>query len=312
MSDTEDPTSTMKLVAVTCGALVGSLHMDRFICPGIHRDCIEVNGKLVTPKAFMVMGDKEKLKDWKSAIRLGGQPIRKLMDCGQLDFYMHNDNCTGRCAAKTPKSGTDIGSDSAISSMGLPTMVPLSLSYDQGSDDHDSLDSSGKLATMKPNGAVGLSPFLPIIAYPHDVEEDNDYDVEDPLAFWQGIQRVGLFEDFVVEMKLALDKLQTSVLTNGLQDEDAQRLTAIAKELRQMNKFYWLLSMQKGAVERYQENLQKEIAELERQKQHKENRQEEMKRKRDRFNQLIDMGKQTKAMRSLSSSPGSSSVDEKR
>jgi hypothetical protein len=40
-------------------------------------ECIEVEeGLIVTPKMFVKMGEKEKLKDWKTAVRVNGIPIR--------------------------------------------------------------------------------------------------------------------------------------------------------------------------------------------------------------------------------------------
>ena len=63
-------------INVTCGILQAKLHRQRFICPGINRDCIEYLGKLVTPKAFYIMADKGSLKDWKNAIRINGKKIR--------------------------------------------------------------------------------------------------------------------------------------------------------------------------------------------------------------------------------------------
>lgn len=66
-----------EVLHIKCGQVVAKLHMDRFICPGIHQECIEVeDGVFVTPKLFAVMGEKEKLKDWKNAIRLNGKSIR--------------------------------------------------------------------------------------------------------------------------------------------------------------------------------------------------------------------------------------------
>ncbi len=65
-----------KYTTVTCGNLCGKLLKDRFICPGIRQECIEVADQIVTPKMFSVMGDKEKLKDWKNAIRINGVSIR--------------------------------------------------------------------------------------------------------------------------------------------------------------------------------------------------------------------------------------------
>ncbi|ELU08988.1 hypothetical protein CAPTEDRAFT_228077 [Capitella teleta] len=95
------PPEPGEVLHIKCGQVVAKLHMDRFICPGIHQECIEVeDGVFVTPKTFAVMGEKEKLKDWKNAIRLNGRSIRKLMEIGDLEFSRHNEICTGRCASR--------------------------------------------------------------------------------------------------------------------------------------------------------------------------------------------------------------------
>jgi hypothetical protein len=71
------PPEPGEVLQIKCGLVTAKLHMDRFICPGIHQECIEVeDGVFVTPKTFAVMGEKEKLKDWKNAIRLNGRSIR--------------------------------------------------------------------------------------------------------------------------------------------------------------------------------------------------------------------------------------------
>jgi len=88
-------------IPISCGSLVGQLLLQRFLCPGIHQECILVDGQIVTPKMFCVMGDKEKLKDWKNAIRVNGKSIRRVMDTGQLDFANHSQHCTGRCSSRT-------------------------------------------------------------------------------------------------------------------------------------------------------------------------------------------------------------------
>ncbi|ESO85334.1 hypothetical protein LOTGIDRAFT_79767, partial [Lottia gigantea] len=82
---------------INCGQLTAELHRDKFYCPGIHRECIRYNNQFITPKMFMIMGDKEKLKDWKNAIRIGGTKIRKFIENKQLDFHKHKEFCTGRC-----------------------------------------------------------------------------------------------------------------------------------------------------------------------------------------------------------------------
>ena len=56
------------MINISCGGLQAQLILSRFLCPGIHQECILHEGQVVTPKMFSVMGDKEKLKDWKNAI----------------------------------------------------------------------------------------------------------------------------------------------------------------------------------------------------------------------------------------------------
>ena len=75
MSDSEDLTEE-DTINVSCGTLQGRLILSRFLCPGIHQECILYDGQIVTPKMFSVMGDKDKLKDWKNAIRVNGKSIR--------------------------------------------------------------------------------------------------------------------------------------------------------------------------------------------------------------------------------------------
>lgn len=67
---------TEDTIDITCGVLNAKLHRERFICPGINRECIEYEGQLITPKTFYVMADKGSLKDWKNAIRINGKKIR--------------------------------------------------------------------------------------------------------------------------------------------------------------------------------------------------------------------------------------------
>ncbi|CAC5407205.1 unnamed protein product [Mytilus coruscus] len=73
-SEETDPADTIR---VTCGHLTGLLHKELFYCPGIHRACLELDdGTFVTPKRFMFMGEKARLKDWKNAIRWNGHQLR--------------------------------------------------------------------------------------------------------------------------------------------------------------------------------------------------------------------------------------------
>lgn len=100
-----DPPDT---IDVTCGHLRGILHKELFYCPGIHRACVELeDGSFVTPKKFMFMGEKARLKDWKNAIRWNGHQLRKHIEAGTLHFYKHSELCTGRCMARSPYNTRD-------------------------------------------------------------------------------------------------------------------------------------------------------------------------------------------------------------
>ncbi|XP_074656310.1 uncharacterized protein LOC141909657 isoform X2 [Tubulanus polymorphus] len=97
---------------IRCGDLSATLIKDQFMCPGIHSLCIQLNDEdtdaLVTPKNFTDMAGKSSLKDWKTAIRINGRPLRKYMELGYLDFYEHNMRCTMRCFPRSVVSRDDL------------------------------------------------------------------------------------------------------------------------------------------------------------------------------------------------------------
>ncbi len=75
----EDEDEEGEIFPVSCGNVTAKFHHKQFLCPGIHQECIELEGGVfVTPKAFSVMGEKAKLKDWKNAIRVNGKSIRSV------------------------------------------------------------------------------------------------------------------------------------------------------------------------------------------------------------------------------------------
>lgn len=114
MREVLKPLPDDNILTVTCGNLVGNLHRDRFFCPGIHRECIEINGMFVTPKRFSVMGEKARLKDWKNAVRLNGFQLRKYIDSGILKFSNHESMCTGRCIARAPGARSGPAADTLL------------------------------------------------------------------------------------------------------------------------------------------------------------------------------------------------------
>lgn len=64
------------VLEVVCGTARGLLHKEVFYCPGIQQSCIEVDGDMMSPKMFTIMGNKETLKNWKTAIRCNGLSLR--------------------------------------------------------------------------------------------------------------------------------------------------------------------------------------------------------------------------------------------
>uniref|UniRef100_A0A183CI46 SAND domain-containing protein n=1 Tax=Globodera pallida TaxID=36090 RepID=A0A183CI46_GLOPA len=104
---------------IRCGLLNARLHMQRFTCPGIHRKCVEFEGKLISPRQFTIKAEKDKQKDWKGSIRLGKHNLRTLMEMKTIDFYEHATNCSLKCQSrnyiKNRKSeGVGGGSESAM------------------------------------------------------------------------------------------------------------------------------------------------------------------------------------------------------
>ncbi|KAK6055834.1 SAND domain protein [Cooperia oncophora] len=52
------------------------MHVELFLCPGIHQPCIEFEKEMITPKEFTVRANKDKQKDWKGSIRIGKSNLR--------------------------------------------------------------------------------------------------------------------------------------------------------------------------------------------------------------------------------------------
>uniref|UniRef100_A0A0K0DYD7 SAND domain-containing protein n=1 Tax=Strongyloides stercoralis TaxID=6248 RepID=A0A0K0DYD7_STRER len=89
-----------KFLEVRCGTLYGTLHIDKFLCPGIHCKCIEHEGVLITPRHFTVQAQKDKQKDWKGSIRIGRYNLRTLMEMKVIDFFEHEIRCSLKCHSR--------------------------------------------------------------------------------------------------------------------------------------------------------------------------------------------------------------------
>ncbi|KHN80508.1 Glucocorticoid modulatory element-binding protein 2 [Toxocara canis] len=102
------------LLEVKCGQLVARLHMEKFVCPGIHQPCIELDGELISPKEFTVRANKDKQKDWKGSIRIGKSNMRALMEMKSLDFYNHDAYCSAKCQSRNYITSKNFPNDLAF------------------------------------------------------------------------------------------------------------------------------------------------------------------------------------------------------
>ncbi|UMM20831.1 hypothetical protein L5515_015953 [Caenorhabditis briggsae] len=109
--ETAEPIQMPKYMAIKCGNLIGRLHTELFICPGIREQCIEIAGcsQLLTPVEFTIRAEKSKQKDWKGSIKHNGRMLRTMMEDKQLDFYNHEEHCSFKCHSRnyiTKNGGT--------------------------------------------------------------------------------------------------------------------------------------------------------------------------------------------------------------
>ncbi|VDO39179.1 unnamed protein product [Haemonchus placei] len=96
-----------KFIEVKCGSLTAKMHVELFLCPGIHQACIEFEKEMITPKEFTVRANKDKQKDWKGSIRIGKSNLRSLMEMHSFDFFNHSHFCSAKCQSRnyiTPKT----------------------------------------------------------------------------------------------------------------------------------------------------------------------------------------------------------------
>ncbi|TKR80089.1 hypothetical protein L596_014218 [Steinernema carpocapsae] len=98
--DIDESIKNAEVFEVRCGMLTGKMHMNKFVCPGIHQNCIEHEGKMISPKMFTVLAQKDKQKDWKGSIRIGRTNLRSLMEMKTFDFFEHDKRCSLKCQSR--------------------------------------------------------------------------------------------------------------------------------------------------------------------------------------------------------------------
>ncbi|XP_029634390.1 glucocorticoid modulatory element-binding protein 1 isoform X2 [Octopus sinensis] len=325
------------VITVTCGNLVGKLHMEKFICPGIHRECIEFEGRFISPKLFSVMGEKEKLKDWKNAVRMNGIQLRKYIESGQLDFTNHQEMCTGRCVPHAPLKTMvfDDGTLAPISTL----LAETGISIKENNYLYVSEQTSGKIAE-----AVGSQ-----YTYVNQSQNQDDPDVkpsvqvlhravtaenteeqqqqqqqqqqqppDESQLFWKGIIELGLADEIFREFKNTLDNIKYKLIRNQCPLEEVRKVSRVVSELGLTSKLKYRLAAHKTDMERQKDKLDKEMEELRRRVAEAEHKKELLKRKSQCFDHLLEISKSKRQglladsssllMHSTSPSPDSSQL----
>ncbi|XP_029638206.1 glucocorticoid modulatory element-binding protein 1-like isoform X1 [Octopus sinensis] len=272
------------VITVTCGNLVGKLHMKKFICPGIHRECIEFEGRFISPKLFSVMGEKEKLKDWKNAVRINGIQLRKYIESGQLDFTNHQEMCTGRCVPRVPLKTMvfDDGTLAPISTL----LAGTGISIKENNYLYVSEQTSGKIA--EPVGSQytyvnqsqnqddpDIKPSVQVLhraVTAENTEEQQPPDVlqtfprasstgemayvgaqpggSESQLFWKGIIELGLADEIFREIKTTLDNLKYNLIRNQCPLEEVRKVSRVVSELGLTSKLKYRLAAHKTDMER--------------------------------------------------------------
>ncbi|KAL3887905.1 hypothetical protein ACJMK2_000292 [Sinanodonta woodiana] len=313
-------------IEVSCGSLIGRLHRERFICPGINRECIEHEGRFVTPKAFYIMGDKASLKDWKNAIRINGKKIRKYIDSGELDFYNHKDLCTGKCKSRAPAKSTihiDAATGipyvagvskinehtySSLPDHSIKNMMAGDMSAEYAQYENDSVKKENdededvkpnveqlnhmlllnlQQAESKAKENGGVKPMNCFTVQNVTVAENELNGLDDDQMFWKAIVELGLIDEFFREIKSSLDILKNSMIKNFVPLADAKHASCIVNELGLRVKLDYRLSAHKTEFDRQQERLEREMQELKKRVAEYEHKKQALKRKSDCFEQLM-------------------------
>lgn len=294
-------------ITVTCGNLVGKLHMDKFICPGIHRECIEFEGRLISPKHFSVMGEKEKLKDWKNAVRMNGIQLRKYIESGQLDFTNHQELCTGRCVPRAPLKTMvfDDGSVAPISSLLAGTGIIVkdnNYVYDNEESNIINTEASGSQHMYisqyynrdEWNNNHDIKPNVEVIHKTITLDNSEEPQPDESQLFWKGIIELGLADEIFREIKTTLDNLKVNLIRNNCQLDEVRKVSRVVNELGLSAKLKYRLAAHKTDMEKQKDKLDKEMEELRRRVAEAEHKKELLKRKSQCFDHLLEISKTAK------------------
>ncbi|KAM3729135.1 Transcription regulator [Dirofilaria immitis] len=244
-ADDSDSTTPVDLKApileVRCGHLVARLHTEKFVCPGIHQPCIELDGELISPKEFTIRANKDKQKDWKGSIRIGKSNMRALMEMKSLDFYNHENYCSAKCQSRNFMSFKNHLTEAYLNADLL--YGATSSSFDE--DKKGGIMSLYSQVNERSNSVVNaiMSTFMKGQKFDEDLmpaEEDTAGSSNSavmvmknqPIKFWAGMDEMGLLSDLTDVMITSLEHLRRLALMGPSQrDAVAERLTRVAGAL---------------------------------------------------------------------------------
>uniref|UniRef100_A0A1I8EE29 SAND domain-containing protein n=1 Tax=Wuchereria bancrofti TaxID=6293 RepID=A0A1I8EE29_WUCBA len=229
------------ILEVRCGHLVARLHTEKFVCPGIHQPCIELDGELISPKEFTIRANKDKQKDWKGSIRIGKSNMRALMEMKSLDFYNHENYCSAKCQSRNFMSFKNHLTEAYLNADLL--YGATSSSFDE--DKKSGIMSLYSQVNERSNSVVNaiMSTFMKGQKFDEDLmpaEEDTAGSSNSavmvmknqPIKFWAGMDEMGLLSDLTDVMITSMEHLRRLALMGPSQrDAVAERLTRVAGAL---------------------------------------------------------------------------------
>ncbi|EFO27974.2 SAND domain-containing protein [Loa loa] len=229
------------ILEVRCGHLVARLHTEKFVCPGIHQPCIELDGELISPKEFTIRANKDKQKDWKGSIRIGKSNMRALMEMKSLDFYNHENYCSAKCQSRNFMSFKNHLTEAYLNADLL--YGATSSAFDE--DKKTGIMSLYSQVNERSNSVVNaiMSTFMKSQKFDEDLipaEEDTAGSSNSavivmknqPIRFWAGMDEMGLLSDLTDVMITSMEHLRRLALMGPSQrDAVAERLTRVVGAL---------------------------------------------------------------------------------
>ncbi|XP_072317361.1 glucocorticoid modulatory element-binding protein 1-like [Eucyclogobius newberryi] len=210
---------------ITCGNSNAILIIKKFICPGINVRCVKFNNELISPKQFVHLSGKATLKDWKRAIRLGGVMLRKMMDSGQIDFYLHSTVCSNTCRS----AKCDVQMSRTMVQPSSPKVTGEDFNDAKRTEENSEVKSGpepeyGAPANQSPESATTNG---------HSAKRERNDSPAGVLNLWKSVAESGLMGDVLssvqTKLLLTLKEIENRGLKENLQLQDAIILNTLCE-----------------------------------------------------------------------------------